>query len=178
MVPHWELSLLRLRYPHPVLSQPLLGIFWNPSVWWRGRWCFWQGHREGPQHPATPWTDSTPAAWLPSCCYCCCWSASDILSELNQAWIIGSWNQPKHEPADEGSCFSLNCPLTVKKSICGGALLTTRQEHWPVESLTVLREHQFCLKLVLWGSFCPRLPLRPHKGRLGTCGEDVPSTTS
>lgn len=61
----------------------------------------------------------------------------------SQASITGSWNQLKHEPAGEGSCFSLNCPLTVKKSICGGALLPSRQEHWPLEPLTVLRENQF-----------------------------------
>lgn len=69
--------------------------------------------------------------WLPGCCSCCWWSASDILSKLSQAWIIGSWNQLKHEPADEGSCCSLNCSLTVKKSICGGGLLPSRRERWP-----------------------------------------------
>lgn len=127
-----------LRVPHPMLSQPLLGIFWNP-----GRWCFWRGSgRRPPAHShGVDWQHSSSR--LPSCWYCCCWSASDRLSELSQAWIIGSWNQLKHEPAEEGSCFSLNCPLTVKKSICGGALLPSRQEHWPVEPLTVLREHQF-----------------------------------
>lgn len=111
--------------------------------------------------PSTqPWADSPPPAGLPSCCSCCCccccWSPSDTLSELSQAWIIGSWNQPKHEPADEGWCLSLNCPLTVKKSICGGALLTSRQEHWPMEPLTVLREHQFLSQTGFMRLFLPQ----------------------
>lgn len=99
--------------------------------------------REGPCHAAMLSTDSTRPTWLPGCCYCCWWSTSDILSELSQAWIIGSWNQLKYEPADEGSCCSLNCSLTVKKSICGRVLLPSRRERWPAEQLAVSREHQF-----------------------------------
>lgn len=113
---------------------------------------FLTGIRE--KAPSTrPWTDSTPPAGVPSCCYCCCRSASDRLSELSQAWIIGSWNQLKHEPAEEGSCFSLNCPLTEEKhswwstaAIQTGAL-ASRATH-SFETASVFVSNWFCEALL------------------------------
>lgn len=175
MVPRWDLSLPELR--HSLCCPNLCWASSEIPV------CGGEGGDvsdgdtgEGPQDAATPWTDSAAPAWLPSCCYCCCWTASDTLSELSQAWIIGNWNQLKHEPA-EGSCCSLNCPLTLKKRIEAECCCHPDRSLGQWSHSQFWESTSFCLKLVLWGSSCPRLPLRQHKGRQ-TWGEDVSSAAS
>lgn len=148
-----------------MLSQPLLGLFNISPCGGEEGDVSDDNVGEGSSHTAGLLTDSAHPARLPGCCYCCCWTASDILSELSQAWIIGSWNQLKHEPADEGSCYLLNCWLTVKKSVCGGVLLPSRWERWPTEQLAVI----FISKCFCAGLHAPDRAQGSAKAALRTC---------